>query len=144
MSAQLLVDAHGSLVPGHAVTVTKTVSESDVYLFAGITGDFDPIHVDEIHAQGTPFGRRVAHGALLLGYMSRASTLIHQGVDRPLAALGFDRVRFVAPVYIGDTITVAYTIARIDEEKSRIYADVTVGNQHGVLVAVATHLQKVL
>jgi acyl dehydratase len=104
VSAQLAADPGGLLAPGRSVTISKTVAESDVYLFAGITGDFDPIHLDETHARKTPFGRRIAHGALLLGYMSRASTLIHQGLDRPLAALGFDRVRFVAPVFLGDTV----------------------------------------
>lgn len=144
VNGQLAADPEGVLVPGRAVTVSKTVSESDVYLFAGITGDFDPIHVDEMHAQRTPFGRRIAHGALLLGYMSRASTLIHQGLDRPLAALGFDRVRFVAPVYLGDTVTITYAVVRTDPDKSRVYADVTAVNQHGTVVAVATHLQKLL
>lgn len=129
---------------GKVVTFSKTVSESDVYLFAGITGDFDPIHVDEAYASQTEFGGRIAHGALILGYMSTASTLIHQGFGRPLVSLGYDRIRIVKAVLIGDTITVTYKITSVDIEKSRTIADVTVTNQRGELVVVASHIQKVL
>ena len=129
---------------GKVVTFSKTVAESDVYLFAGITGDFDPIHVDEAYASRTEFGGRIAHGALILGYMSTASTLIHQGFGRPLVSLGYDRIRIIKPVLIGDTITVTYTVASVDIEKSRTIADVIVTNQRGELVVVANHIQKVL
>jgi acyl dehydratase len=129
---------------GHSVRFSKTVGESDVYLFAGITGDFDPNHVDEEYCKKTPFGRRIAHGALIVGYMSTTSTLILQGFGRPLVSLGYDRIRFTKPVFIGDTVTVAYTIAAVDLEKQRTTANVEVHNQHGELVAVATHIQKAL
>jgi 3-hydroxybutyryl-CoA dehydratase len=126
------------------VQFSKTVSESDVYLFAGITGDFDPIHLNEEYCKTTPFGRRIAHGALILGYVSAASTLIHQGFGRPLASLGHDRIRFVKPVFIGDTVTVTYEITTIDAERSRTVAKVDVVNQRGETVAVADHIQKIL
>lgn len=129
---------------GKSVTFGKTVSESDVYLFAGITGDFDPIHVNEEYARTTVYGRRIAHGALVLGYMSTASTLIHQGFGRPLVSLGYDRIRIVAPVFIGDTITVTYTVVATDIERSRTTAEVVVTNQAGETVVVASHIQKVL
>ena len=97
----------------------KTVSESDVYLFAGITGDFAPNHVDEEYMRGTPYGRRIAHGALLVGFMSTASTMMverHGGLaqDETPVSLGYDRIRFIAPVFLGDTVTVTYTIAEVD------------------------------
>jgi acyl dehydratase len=129
---------------GKKVQFSKTVSESDVYLFAGITGDFDPIHLNEEYCKTTPFGRRIAHGALILGYVSAASTLIHQGFGRPLASLGHDRIRFVKPVFIGDTVTVTYEITTIDAERSRTVAKVDVVNQRGETVAVADHIQKIL
>src|ERR1019366_8682886 len=129
---------------GKEVRFSKTVSESDVYLFAGITGDFDPIHVDEEYARTLSYGRRIAHGALLLGYMSTASTLIHQGFGRPLVSLGYDRIRLVGPVFIGDTVTVTYRVSSKDLAKSRTIAEVVMTNQHGSTVAVATHIQKVL
>lgn len=132
------------LPKGKRVQFSKTVSESDVYLFAGITGDFDPIHLNEEFCKTTPFGRRIAHGALILGYMSTASTLIHQGFPRPLVSLGYDRIRLIKPVFIGDTVTVNYEIVDVDIGRSRITANVQVVNQHGETVVVANHIQKVL
>lgn len=87
---------------GQRVTVRKTVSESDIYLFSGITGDFSPSHIDEAFMRGTQYGRRIAHGALLAGYMSRASTMIVEtltGEDASVypVSLGYDRVRFLKP-----------------------------------------------
>jgi acyl dehydratase len=129
---------------GKSVTFSKTVSESDIYLFAGITGDFDPIHVNQEFAKTTQYGQRIAHGALILGYMSTASTLIHQGFGRPLVSLGYDRIRIVAPVFVGDTITVTYTVTATDIERSRTTAECTATNQRGETVVISTHIQKVL
>ena len=132
---------------GQRVSFSKTVSESDVYLFAGITGDFAPNHVDEQFMRGTQYGRRIAHGALLVGYMSRASTAIIEkiaGGDTTFypVSLGYDRIRFLKPVFIGDTITVAYEVAGCDAEKGRTEAAVEVRNEAGEVVAVATHILK--
>ena len=129
---------------GLSVTGSKTVSESDIYLFAGITGDFDPNHVDEEYCRKTPLGHRVAHGALIIGYMSMGSTRALDGFGAPVVSLGYDHVRHTKPVYIGDTITVRYTITSIDPERHRVLADVQVTNQRGETVAVATHIHKVL
>ena len=132
---------------GQRVSFSKTVSESDVYLFAGITGDFAPNHVDEEFMRGTQYGRRIAHGALLVGYMSRASTMIVEkitGEDATVypVSLGYDRIRFLKPVFIGDTITVTYIVAESDKAKSRTSATVEVLNQAQEIVAVATHIMK--
>ena len=129
------------------VSFSKTISESDVYLFAGITGDLSPNHVNAEFMKTTPYGQRVAHGALIIGYMSAASSL---AVDRGLkvidgmspVSLGYDRVRFLKPEYFGDTITVTYKVTRIDAEARCSYADITVSNQHGDTVAAATHVMK--
>jgi 3-hydroxybutyryl-CoA dehydratase len=129
---------------GLKVRFSKTVGESDVYLFAGITGDFDPNHVDEEYAKTTPFGHRIAHGALIVGYMSTASTMVLQGFSRPVVSLGYDRIRLVKPVYIGDTVTIDYEIVDKDEARARTIAKVEARNQNGDVVAVATHIQKVL
>lgn len=129
---------------GRCVTFSKTVSESDVYLFAGITGDFDPVHVNEEYCKTTPYGRRIAHGALIIGYMSAASSLVTQGFGRPVVSLGYDRIRLVAPVFIADTITVTYTVTGADIERSRILAEVVTRNQDRAIVVVGTHIQKVL
>ncbi len=131
---------------GDATSFSKTVSESDVYLFAGISGDFAPNHVDEAYMAKSSYGRRIAHGALLVGFMSTCSTLMayRPRFDASMTAvsLGYDRMRFLAPVYFGDTITVSYTIATIDRERLRSTADIKVTNQDGTLVAVATHILK--
>ena len=123
---------------------SKTVSESDVYLFAGITGDLDPNHVDEEYCRKTSLGHRVAHGALILGYTSAASTRILQDFDRPMVSVGYDRIRFLKPVYFGDTITIDYEITGIEREKERTLAKIEVKNQRDELVAVATHIMQLV
>ena len=130
---------------GASTPFSKTVSESDVYLFAGITGDFAPNHVDEQFMRKTPYGRRIAHGALLVGYMSTASTKVNSLMAERVpsifpVSLGYDKVRFLKPVFLGDTITVRYTVDSIDAAKNRTLAKVEVTNEKGELVAVATHL----
>ncbi|GAC1505456.1 MAG: MaoC family dehydratase [Candidatus Dormibacteraceae bacterium] len=129
---------------GLRTRVTKTVSESDVYLFAGITGDFDPNHVDEEYCRKTSLGHRVAHGALIVGYASAASTRILQDFDRPMVSVGYDRVRFLKPVFFGDTLTIDYEITAIDREKERTSAKIEVKNQRDELVAVATHIMQLV
>jgi len=132
---------------GDHVSFAKTVGESDVYLFAGITGDFSGNHVNEAFMATTAYGRRIAHGALLVGYMSSASSLMVekcQGIsdDETPVSLGYDRIRFLAAVFIGDTITVRYTISGIDPERRRSTAEIVMVNQQGETVAIAQHILK--
>jgi len=129
---------------GLKTRVTKTVSESDVYLFAGITGDFDPNHVDEEYTKKTSLGHRVAHGALIVGYTSAASTKILEDFQRPMVSVGYDRIRFLKPVYFGDTLTIDYVIESIDREKERTIAKIEVKNQKDELVAVLTHIMQLV
>ena len=130
---------------GDTVSFAKTVGESDIYMFAGITGDFSVNHINERYMARTKFGRRIAHGALMIGYMSTCSTMMIdkcQGLtrDETPVSLGYDRVRFLAPVFIGDTVTVTYTIAEIDAQKRQSVSDISVTNQNGTLIAVARHI----
>ncbi len=132
---------------GCRVTFSKTVGESDIYLFAGITGDLSPNHVDREFMKNTAYGRRIAHGSLLIGYMSTASTMILQkypasNPDMTAVSLGYDRIRFLKPVFINDTITVHYEIDAFDEQKNRSLSKIEITNQHGELVAVASHILK--
>lgn len=129
---------------GLRTRTAKTVSESDVYLFAGITGDFDDNHVNEEFCKTTSFGHRIAHGALIVGYMSAASTAILHGFERPMVSVGYDRIRFLMPVYFGDTITVDYEITAIDRDRERTVGTIEARNQNGDLVAVATHLMQLV
>jgi 3-hydroxybutyryl-CoA dehydratase len=140
MSARTLA----ALPIGRTVTVSKTVSESDVYLFAGLTGDLSPNHVDEEYMKKTRYGRRIAHGALAIGLMSNASTRILEGVPGTVVSYGYDRVRFPAPCFLGDTVTVTYEIVERDEAAGKTFARVTCTTQTGAVVAAATHILKVV
>ncbi len=133
---------------GQSVTFSKTVSETDVYLFAGITGDFAPVHVNQALMEQSAFGKRIAHGALLVGFMSTLSTMMvaqaadaHEKGETPVA-LGYDRIRFTGPVFFGDTVTLTYTITEVDTERRRTTAAIEAKNQHGEVVAVAIGLLK--
>lgn len=136
-----------TLRPGTAVRFSKTVGESDVYLFAGITGDLAPNHVDAAFMADTRYGERIAHGALIVGYMSSASTRMaeeaeRQGSELMPVSLGYDRIRFIEAVKIGDTITVHYTIDQVDQVAMRTASRIEVKNQNGDMVAAATHIMK--
>ncbi len=126
--------------PGAEVRFSRTVSESDIYLFAGITGDHSPNHMDEEYMKKTRYGRRIAHGALLVGFMSTASSKMAERIPHPLVSYGYDRIRFVRPVFPGDTITVEYRIAERDSERNRLLSEITVTNQRGQVVAAAVHI----
>jgi 3-hydroxybutyryl-CoA dehydratase len=140
----MTTDAFEALPIGKKVSVRKTVSESDVYLFAGITGDLGPNHVDEEYMRGTRYGRRIAHGALAIGLMSNASTKILDGLPGTIVSYGYDRVRFPAPLFIGDTVTVTYEIVDRDPAARKTFAQVTCTTQTGAVVAAATHILKVV
>jgi acyl dehydratase len=131
------------LVVGCQTTFTRTVDVADVELFAEVTGDNDPIHVDDAYAATTPYGKRIAQGALVVGYMMAASTQMTYGIPAGAASVGFDRIRHVAPVFCGDTLTVRYEIISRDEDRRRAVAGISVDNQDGETVAVANHILKV-
>ena len=128
---------------GDTTSFTKTVSESDVYQFAGITGDFSPNHVNKAYMEKSSYGRLMAHGALIVGFMSTVSTQIiahsREAEETPVS-VGYDKVRFLKPVFLGDTITVAYTVSEIDVVRRRSTAGIEVTNQNDELVVVASHI----
>ena len=130
---------------GDQATFSKTVGETDVYLFAGITGDFSGNHVNEEYMKQSAYGRRIAHGVLLVGFMSTTSSLMiakveQKGIDETPVSLGYDRIRFIKPVFIGDTVTVTYTISALEPDKRRSRSKIEVVNQDGVTVAAAEHI----
>lgn len=129
---------------GDQVTFAKTVGETDVYMFAGISGDFAGNHVNEEFMKRSSYGTRIAHGALMVAYMSTASTMMilkaaPDNAAETAVSLGYDGVRFLKPVFFNDTVTITYTIREIDAAKRRAKADIVVTNQHGDTVAVALH-----
>jgi acyl dehydratase len=137
-----VTDAFDAMPVGKRATFSKTVTESDVYLFAGITGDLAPMHVDEEYMKKTRYGRRIAHGALAMGLMSNTSTRVLEGVPGTWVSYGYDRVRFPAPLFIGDTVTVTYEIVERNAAERKTFAKVTCTTQTGAVVAAASHILK--
>lgn len=124
------------------MTSGRTITETDFVVHAGHTGDFFPHHMDAEFMKTTPFGQRIAHGTLVfsIGVGLTAS------VVNPVAfSYGYDRLRFIKPVFIGDTIRTRTTIsAREDDPKrpdsGRVVERCEVINQHGDVVLVADHI----
>lgn len=128
---------------GEVTTFAKTVGESDIYLFAGITGDFAPNHINQAFMARSRFGRIQAHGALIVGFMSTVAGMVAIRTSAPpeiAVSVGYDRIRFTAPVFVGDTITVTYRIVGVEEARRRATADIEVTKEDGTLVAVARHI----
>jgi 3-hydroxybutyryl-CoA dehydratase len=124
--------SYDELELGMSASFSKTITETDVYLFAGISGDFNPMHVNEEFAKTTPFGKRIAHGAL-------PQCLIAPVFGMKLPGLGTIalevNIRYKAPTYFGDTITATATVAEKLEEKKRIKMNCEWTNQDGKVVA---------
>ncbi len=116
---------------GETASFTKTVTEYDVYSIAGVTGDFNPAHIDSEFASETSFGKRIAHGILSIGFISTVlgtqlpgpgSIYIHQSCD------------FKRPIFIGDTITSTVEVTKKDEERNRVWLHTYCKNQRHELV----------
>ncbi len=103
----------------------RTITEADIVNFAGISGDWYPLHIDEEYARKTQFGRRIAHGMLVL---AMGTGLAQMEPGRVVAFYGMDRVRFTAPTFIGDTIHVDLEVLAL-EEKGPNQGVVTFRNQ---------------
>jgi len=116
---------------GQNASVSKTITETDVYMFAGITGDFNPAHVDEPYAAGTMFKKRIAHGMLGAGFIS---TVLGMYLPGPGSIYMKQDLKFLAPVYIGDTITATCTVKEKIEGKNRVILECMVTNQDGTQV----------
>jgi len=123
-------------------TSGRTITETDFVVHAGHTGDFFPHHMDAEFAKTTPFGQRVAHGTMVFAIgIGLTATLIN-----PVAfSYGYDRLRFVRPVFIGDTIRTRVTIAAKEDdlkrpEAGRVIERCEVINQRGEVVLAADHI----
>lgn len=111
---------------------TKTITEKDVFSFADASGDFNPLHIDEEYARKTRFGRRVAHGILMAGIISTVLGGEIPGLGTVFVEL---HIRFLKPVFIGDTITANAIVSEIINPK-RLRLVVYCVNQDGVDVAI--------
>ena len=111
---------------GTSATLRRMVTREVVETFGDLIGDHDRIHFDDAFASQTAYGKPIAHGALMLGYMSAASTLAAHGCPIPLVSLGYDKLRFVAAAMIGEEVEVHFEITGHDDPRNRAFANVTV------------------
>jgi len=116
---------------GDRAEFTKTLSETDVYLYAGITGDLNPAHINEEYAGKTFFKTRIVHGMLLGGLISG---VLGSRLPGPGTIYIRQDLQFLAPVRMGDTVTAAVEVAEINTEQKRVRLKTTCTNQEGSLV----------
>lgn len=126
---------------GDKASMSKTVTEFDVYTFAGLTGDFNPVHVNNEFAKNTMFKERIAHGMLSAGFISAVIGTTLPGANSIYMG---QELSFKAPVKIGDTVTATVEVIEKIEAKNRVILRTTVTNQDGVMVVdgKATMLKK--
>jgi 3-hydroxybutyryl-CoA dehydratase len=129
---------------GDHAEFAKTVTDFDVYGFAGIVGDFYGVHVNEEYAKTTRFERRIAQGALSVGFLATVMGLMAAKAPNPGAVSYRYDITFNAPVYIGDTVTARLQLAEKDEDRNTCVFAATVTNQKGTVVASGTTYLKVL
>ncbi len=132
------------LLDSSVISIGRTITEADIVLHAGQTGDFYPHHMDAEWCKSfSPFGQRVAHGTLVLVV---AVGMLAGEINEAAFSYGYDRIRFIAPVFIGDTITSKGVIvgkrdyAKNPEEFGIVEEQVTVTNQRGETVIAFMHL----
>lgn len=118
------------LTVGQSASFSKTISEHDIYEFAGITGDLNPAHINEEYARNTHFRGRIAHGILSAGLISAA---IAMQLPAPAPSI-WDKPEITAPVRIGDTITATVTITELNTGKNRVKLHTVCTNQEGAVV----------
>jgi len=120
------------LAVGQKASYSRTITEYDVLRFADITGDLNPLHVDESYARHSRFGTRIAHGALTFGLISAAIGTRLPGAGTIYRTLSLE---FIKPVYFDDTITATVEIAAIFEDKGVVTLKTQCTNQRGEIVA---------
>jgi 3-hydroxybutyryl-CoA dehydratase len=110
----------------------RTITEADIVNFAGLSGDFVELHMNEEYAKRGPFGRRIAHGALIFSISTGLMVQMTRDPEAIVAFYGVDKLRFVAPVFIGDTIHVSQRVLEKqvkNAERGVIASEITVLNQ---------------
>ena len=123
--------AYADIKIGDEASLSRTITEAHIVSFAGLTGDFNPVHVDAEYAQQSMFGERICHGMLMAGLISAVLGMQLPGSNA--IYLGQD-LKFTAPVKIGDTVTVTATVTEKRDDKRIIKLRTTVSNQKGELV----------
>ena len=126
---------------GDEASLTRTIAEVHIVNYAGLTGDWNPVHADAEHAARSMFGERIAHGMLVAGLISAVLGTELPGPNS--IYLGQD-LRFAAPVKIGDTIKVVVTVTEKRDDKKIIKLRTTAYNQRGEIVLDGTAVTKKL
>jgi acyl dehydratase len=121
--------------PGQHVTFTKTFTDEDVRRFVEITGDTNPLHVDDAFASQTQFGRRVLHGMLTASILSTMVGMLLPGTG---AVYRSQTIRFLRPVFVGETVTAHFVVRSIDRLKHRLDIDSWIENAAGERVIEGT------
>jgi len=116
---------------GQAAEMAKTVTEADIALFAGVPGDFNPVHVDAVAAAQSRFGERIAHGMLSAGFIS---AVIAMRLPGPGSIYLSQSLRFTKPVRIGDTVTTRVEVVEVMAPKRRLRLATVCRNQNGETV----------
>ena len=119
------------LAEGQSAEFSKTVTEADVVLFAGITGDLNPVHIDDVAASESRFGGRIAHGMLVASFIS---TVLGMRLPGPGTIYLSQSLRITAPVRLGDTVTARVEVAELVPAKRRARLLTTVRNERGEMV----------
>jgi len=133
--------AYEDIKTGDDASLSVTITESHIVLYAGITGDVNPVHVDAEHAKDSVFGERIAHGTLVGGL---SSAVLGTKLPGPNSVYLGQELRFTAPVKIGDTVTVTVTVTEKRDDKRIIKLHTTVSNQRGEVVIDGTAVIKKL
>lgn len=124
--------SYDQLQIGEEASFSKTITETDVYLFAGISGDFNPLHLNEDFARLTPFKTRIAHGALPQSLIARVLGMMLPGLGTIAVEI---RCRFKAPTFFGDTITAKARVGEKIEDKRWVRMVLTWTNQREEIIA---------
>jgi 3-hydroxybutyryl-CoA dehydratase len=123
--------AYADIKVGDSASFAKTITEGDVVNYAGLIGDFNPIHIDAEFARESLFKERVAHGMLVSGLIS---AVLGMQLPGPNAIYMGQELRFTAPVKIGDTVTAVVTVTEKRDDKRIIKLSTTISNQRGEVV----------
>ena len=120
---------------GDSASFTKTVTETDIVLYAGISGDLNPAHINAEAAKNSMFKERIAHGMLSAGFIS---CVLGMKLPGPGTIYLGQELKFLKPVYIGDTVTATATVIEKITEKNRLKLETIVTNQKGETVISGT------
>jgi 3-hydroxybutyryl-CoA dehydratase len=124
---------------GDTASFTKTMTETDVILWVGLTGDMNPIHIDQEYSKTTRFGRVLVPGVLVLGLISNVMTQVTFG-----HVYANQSIKFLKPVYIGDTVTATATIIEKIDSKNMVKVETKCVNQEGALVMIGEGMEYIL